>query len=78
MPLLHNRPAMRRRESDKMGAQAKHAASLAEIAAAEGTTVAAINVLLGRALKKLRRAGFLQTARELANELDRNRKGIIE
>jgi hypothetical protein len=61
-----------------VGAPIKGEMSLEAIAAAEGTTVAAINVLLGRALKKLRRAGLLQTARELAAELERNRKGSVE
>jgi hypothetical protein len=50
--------------------------SIEEIAASEGSTPAAINVLLGRALRKLRREGLIFTAKDLADELDRNRKGI--
>jgi hypothetical protein len=61
-----------------MAAPIKHAMSLEEIAETEGTSVAAISMLLGRAFKKLRRSGLLITARELAIELDRNRKGIVE
>ena len=56
-----------------MAAPLRHAASLQEIAAAEGMTIGAVNVLLGRALKKLRRQGLLLTARELSVELDRHR-----
>lgn len=52
----------------------RHAASLEQIAAAEKMTVGAVNVCLGRALRKLRSsAGLLKTAAELARELDANR-----
>jgi len=61
-----------------MGAPVKHAASLEEIAQAEGISVAATHMLICRAPKKLRRGGLLQTCRELAQELDANRKGIVE
>jgi hypothetical protein len=47
--------------------------TLREIAEREGTTPAAINVLLGRALKKLRKRGLLITCRELSAILERNR-----
>ena len=57
-----------------MAAPIKHAASLEEIAQAEGTTVGAVNVLLGRALLKLRKQGLLvTTARALALELEAHR-----
>ena len=56
-----------------MAGQLKHAASLEEIALAEGTTPAAINTLLSRALRKLKRAGLLMTCRELSQILDRGR-----
>jgi hypothetical protein len=46
--------------------------SLEAIAEAEGTSVAAINMCLSRALRKLRSQG-LQTAKELAIELERGR-----
>jgi hypothetical protein len=52
--------------------------SLEAIAQIEGTTVSAVRMLISRALKKLRASGLLITARELAQELDRNRKGIVE
>jgi hypothetical protein len=61
-----------------MAAPLRHAASLEEIAAKEGTTPRAIHTLICRAFKKLRRQGLIFTARELAQELDRNRKGIVE
>lgn len=42
-------------------------------------SVAAVNVCLGRALRKLRKAGLLKTAAELARELDnhRNSENIV-
>jgi DNA-binding CsgD family transcriptional regulator len=61
-----------------MGRPVTHAASLEEIAAAEGTTVAAVNMAINRALKKLRSQRLLITCREFAAELERNRKGIVE
>lgn len=61
-----------------MAAQPKHAMTLQEIAESEGMTIGAVNTLLCRAFKKLRRAGLLMTARELADELERNRRGIVE
>jgi hypothetical protein len=57
-----------------MAAPLKHAASLEEIAAIEGTTPRAIHTLIGRALKKLRKRGLLKTAAELARELDAHRE----
>jgi hypothetical protein len=56
-----------------MAAPLRHAASLDEIAAIEGTTPAAINVLISRALKKLRKNGLILTAAELARELESHR-----
>ena len=53
-----------------MAPPVKYAASFEQIAEAEGTTVGAVNVLISRALRKLRKAGLLLTARELAQELD--------
>jgi len=47
--------------------------SLEEIAQAEGSTVAAINMLLSRALRKLRKQKLICTAAELARQLDANR-----
>jgi DNA-binding CsgD family transcriptional regulator len=61
-----------------MGAPVRYAASLEEIAEAEGVSIAAIHMLLTRALRKLRAQGLLITCRELADELERNRKGIVE
>jgi len=61
-----------------MAAPLKHAMSLEEIAKAEGTTVGAVNVLLGRALRKLRKQGLIRTSKELADELDRNRRESAE
>jgi hypothetical protein len=52
--------------------------TLEEIAEAEGSTVSAVNICLRRALKKLRRQGLIFTARELAQELDRNRRELPE
>lgn len=58
-----------------MGAPVKSGGmSLEQIAQAEGTTVGAVHVLLGRALKKLRRAGLLKIAAQLAGELDGHRE----
>jgi hypothetical protein len=56
----------------------KHAASLEEIAQAEGMSIAAVHMMISRALRKLRAHGLLYTARELAIELDRGRKEIVE
>ncbi len=42
----------------------------------EGTTVAAIHMCITRALKKLPREGLIFTCQELAQELDRSRKGF--
>jgi hypothetical protein len=61
-----------------MAAPLKHAMSLEQIAEAEGTSPRAIHTLISRALKKLRRRGLILTARELAQELDRNRKAVVE
>jgi DNA-binding CsgD family transcriptional regulator len=54
------------------------AMTIEAIARAEGISIGAANMLLSRALKKLRASGCLITARELAQELDRTRKGIVE
>jgi hypothetical protein len=51
----------------------KPAASLQEIAQAEGLSVSGTRLLLSRALLKLRAQGLISTCRELAHELDRNR-----
>jgi hypothetical protein len=52
--------------------------SLEAIAEAEQMSVGAVNLLIGRALKKLRSQRLLITCREFATELERNRKGIVE
>jgi acetolactate synthase regulatory subunit len=58
-----------------MAAPVKHAANLETIAKAEGMTVGAVNTLLSRALRKLRKRGFhVTTARALALELDAHRE----
>ena len=52
----------------------KHAASIDQIAAAEGLSATSIRKLLNQALRKLRSGQpAVLTARELAHELDRNR-----
>ena len=57
-----------------MAAPLKHGGmTIREIAAVERTTPAAIDYLLSRALRKLRKAGLLKTARELAQELEAHR-----
>jgi hypothetical protein len=56
-----------------VAAPLKHAASLEEIAAKEGKTPRAIHTLICRALKKLRRQGLICTAKDRADDLDRNR-----
>jgi hypothetical protein len=61
-----------------MAAPLRHAASLEEIAQAEGISVAAAHMLISRALRKLRRQGLIVTCRELAEALDAGRKGIVE
>jgi hypothetical protein len=65
--------------SAKVAPPIKHQMSLAEIAEETGMSVAAVNVCLGRALRKLRKAGLLKTAAELARELDnhRNSENIV-
>ena len=52
--------------------------TLQDIAEREGTTPAAINVFLRRAFRKLRAQGLVFTCRELADELERNRRRIVE
>jgi hypothetical protein len=47
--------------------------TLEDIAQVMGTSKGVVNNLLRRALKKLRRASLICTARELSLELDRNR-----
>jgi DNA-binding IscR family transcriptional regulator len=49
------------------------AASISEIARAEGLTASAVNMVLHRALRKLRRDGLVTTCRELAKALEANR-----
>jgi hypothetical protein len=57
-----------------MGRPIKYEMSLEAIAESEGTTVGAINVCLGRALKKLRKRGLqVITCRELMLELESHR-----
>ena len=56
-----------------MAAPLRHSMSLEAIAKVEGTTPAAINTLLSRALKELRRQGLVLTARELSDLLERSR-----
>lgn len=56
----------------------KHEMSLEAIAEIEGTTVAAVHMCLSRALRKLRSQGLVFTCRELADELDRNRRTTID
>jgi hypothetical protein len=59
-----------------MGAPIKYEGgmSLEAIAAAEGTTPAAIHMLLSRALRKLRSSqGSICSARELLDAVERNR-----
>jgi hypothetical protein len=51
----------------------KPAASLEEIAEAEGLSVSGARLLLSRALEKLRSQCLIRTCRQLAHELDRNR-----
>jgi DNA-binding CsgD family transcriptional regulator len=47
--------------------------TLKEIAEREGSTISAVNMVINRALRKLRVQGLLVTCRELAEHLDRNR-----
>jgi hypothetical protein len=61
-----------------MGAPVRHAASLEAIAKAEGMSVAAVHVIISRALRKLRSQGLVLICRELAQHLDANRKEIVE
>jgi hypothetical protein len=61
-----------------MSSPIKHAASLEEIAKAEGISVAAAHMVINRALRKLRNQRLLLTLRELAQELDRNRRESVE
>ena len=51
----------------------KPAASIAQIAKAEGLSDSAVNMVLHRALRKLKRDGLVMTCRELAKALDANR-----
>jgi biotin operon repressor len=52
--------------------------SLQEIADELGTTKSAVNMCLVRAMKKLRSQGLVIKMQELADDLDRNRKGRVE
>ena len=52
--------------------------SVDEIAEETGMSVGAVNMTISRALRKPRQQKLLLTARELATELERGRKGIIE
>jgi biotin operon repressor len=54
------------------------AMSLQEIADETGMSPAAVRMLISRALKKLRSEGLLLTAKELAKDLDRNRRGCTQ
>jgi hypothetical protein len=56
-----------------VGRPLKHAMTLEAIAAAEGTSLRTINSIMSMAMRKLRRAGLLQTARELSIELEAHR-----
>jgi DNA-binding NarL/FixJ family response regulator len=61
-----------------MNASLQHGMTHEEIAKELGITVGAVGMCLTRALRKLRREGLIFTCRELATELDRNRKGLVE
>jgi DNA-directed RNA polymerase sigma subunit (sigma70/sigma32) len=52
--------------------------SLEEIAEAEGISRGAVNMILQRAMRKLRRKGLVVKMQELADDLDRNRKGSVQ
>lgn len=52
--------------------------SLEEIAEEEGMSVGAVHMCLSRALRKLRSQGLVFKMQELAEDLDRNRKGSAE
>jgi DNA-directed RNA polymerase sigma subunit (sigma70/sigma32) len=52
--------------------------SLEEIGEREGLSASAIRLVINRALRKLRGQPAVITARELAVELDRNRREIVE
>jgi hypothetical protein len=56
-----------------MSGPLKYAASVEQIAEAEGLSVGAVTMLLSRALRKLRKHGLLITARQLALELEEHR-----
>lgn len=57
-----------------MGAPIKNGGmSLREIAEREGMSIGAVNVLLSRAMRKLRKQKLICTAAELARQLDANR-----
>jgi hypothetical protein len=56
-----------------MATPPKHAASLEEIAQAEGMSIAAVHMMISRALRKLRSQGLVFTARQLALELESRR-----
>lgn len=52
--------------------------SLREIAEETGMTIGAVHMHLSRGLKKLRSHGLVIKMQELADDLDRNRKGNVE
>ena len=52
--------------------------SLDEIAKEMGMSKGAVNMCLSRALRKLRSQGLVIKMQELADDLDRNRKGSVE
>jgi hypothetical protein len=56
----------------------KAAVSLQEIALAEGISVKTVNLTLQSALRKLRSQGLVTKMQELADDLDRNRKGSTQ
>jgi DNA-binding transcriptional regulator GbsR (MarR family) len=56
----------------------KSAMSVQEIAEETGMSVSAVNMTISRALRKLRRQGIALTMRDLAQDLDRNRKGSVD
>ena len=65
---------MNRPEILRSGAQM----SLKEIAEELDMTVGAVHTCLSRGLKKLRSQGLVLKMQELAQDLDRNRKGSVE
>jgi DNA-binding transcriptional regulator GbsR (MarR family) len=52
--------------------------SLAEIAEETGMSIGAVRMTIHRALRKLRSQGLVIKMQELADDLDRNRKGSVQ